>query len=236
MAKINGLFGAMSGKVADVVMTSVNGVQIVRKYQPYVSNPSTSKQVSQRARLKLMSQLAAVFAPVIAIPKVGIVSARNRFSSLNFPQSYFEDGVANINLEGVKITKSVVALPNLTVTRGQAKHEVSLAASAIVNLSRVVYVQFTKTPDNLLNYYGSVVVSTAGTSNTFPGELPFSAYETVVYAYGVRDNTESAKATFGDLTAVTAEDVAKLVVSSVLTAADITVTETRSATLNAQSA
>lgn len=54
------------GKVENLVVSQVGGVTIARAYQPNVSNPKTEKQVDQRARLKLASQIAAAMSPVIA--------------------------------------------------------------------------------------------------------------------------------------------------------------------------
>ena len=78
--KLSGIAGTGSGKLGSQVYASVAGEQIVRNYQPKVSNPNTTKQVNQRSRFKLMSQLSAAMASVIVIPKEGMRSSRNLFS------------------------------------------------------------------------------------------------------------------------------------------------------------
>ena len=83
--KLNGLLGTGSGKLGTSVFTTVKGTQIVRQYQPTVNNPSTNLQVSQRSRFKLVSQIAASMADVIAIPRNGIISSRNLFVKKNMP-------------------------------------------------------------------------------------------------------------------------------------------------------
>lgn len=226
MAKIYGLFGAMTGKLADTVMSVRNGEQLARKYQPVVYNPSTPAQVAQRAKLKLMSQMSAVMAPYIAIPRVGSVSSRNLFTKLNFPATTYSDNTADITLANVKLTKSVVALPNISATRAGEELNLGLSTSE-VDVNRVVYVAFVKT-NGELRAAGSVVATEKGTPSTpWIATLNIASRdECVVYAYGVRDNTEAARVRFGEMQAVTAETVAKLIVTRTLLESDVTLTDT----------
>lgn len=123
MAKIYGLFGAMTGRVADVVMAVNRGQQVVRKYQPVVANPSTSAQVGQRAKMKLASQLAATLAPELGgFKRDGAVSSRNLFIKDLFNRSAltYTNMVANVNLDDIALTTSRVSpLINVTVTGNQ---------------------------------------------------------------------------------------------------------------------
>lgn len=234
MAKIYGLFGSMTGKVADVVMAVRNGEQIARKYQPVVSNPSTPAQVATRARLKLMSQLSAIMAPVIAIPRVGTVSSRNLFVKKNFSLTSYDNDTANIELNSVQLTDSVVAIPGLTASRAESLLTVSLA-QADYSVSRMVYVVFVKQGDEM-RYRTSAVVNERGENGRFETSIPSANAEELVYAYGIRDNNENSRAIFGNLTAPTAETVAKLIVTRSLTLRDITLTETQSTTVAAPNA
>lgn len=227
MAKIYGLFGAMTGKLAETVMTVRNGEQIARKYQPVVYNPNTPAQVATRAKMKLMSQLSAVMSPVIAIPREGIVSSRNKFVSVNYRKATFTDNTADITLSAVQLTKSVVALPAVNATRSGSAINIELAAAATVD--RVVYAVFAKQADNTLRYVTSSVVATPGQDSKFPYDPVVGTEPMVVYAYGVRDNTEAARVIFGNMQALTAETVAKVVTSRALLETDITLTETQGA-------
>lgn len=228
MSKIYGLFGAMSGKLADVVMSVRNGQQIVRKYQPIVSNPKSIAQTEQRAKFKLMSQIATVFAPVIAMPRMAMQSSRNIFVKENIGNATVTDGEANIPLVDIKLTKSVVSLPDIVASNTAGSVSVALDVAA-TGLSRVVYVFMKKTADNELRYESSLVVSTPGVDAKYAGSITLGTAQFVVYAYGVRDNTENARVIFGNLETPTAETVAKLVASRRLLESDITVTETRAA-------
>lgn len=233
MAKIYGLFGALTGKLADTVMSVRNGEQIVRKYQPVVYNPSTQAQIETRAKLKLLSQLSAVMAPVIAIPKQGAVSSRNLFFKENYFAAFYHNDQADIDLGSVKLTRSVVALPGITATASAGGYTVALATSLPVDVDRVVYAAFNKQSDGTLRYTGSVVATDP--TNSFQGIVPASGSgETVIYAYGVRDNTESARVTFGNMQVINAETVAKVIVSKTLTESDITLTETVSLSVTPQ--
>lgn len=231
MAKIYGLFGAMTGKVADVVMAVRNGEQIARKYQPVVSNPQTATQISARARFKLMSQLSAVFAPYIAIRKVGSVSSRNLFVKENFKNSTFTNDNADIDMSAIKITKSVVGFPVITATRNANALNVETTVVP-QDVDRVVYVVIVRNDDDSLRAVGSTVVTAPGTNGTYPGLVVVPGDGALfVYAYGIRDNSETAKAIFGDLISPNATTVARIITSSSLTENDVTLTETRYASV-----
>ena len=224
----------MTGKLADTVMSVRNGEQIARKYQPVVFNPSTPAQVAQRAKLKLLSQLSAVMAPVIAMPRNGSVSSRNLFTKVNFPNTNYATDTATINLALVQLTSSVVALPTVIAAREEDDIIANLT-SLDVDVDRVVYAMFAKN-GNSLRYVASAVANDAGTlAAPWGAQLPLVNDEVVILAYGVRDNNENARTVFGNLQAPTAETVANLIVQRTLTGADITLTHTRGFQLAAAS-
>lgn len=224
MAKIYGLFGSMTGKVADVVMAVRNGEQIARKYQPVVSNPNTAAQVESRAKLKLLSQLSAVMAPVIAMPRVGAVSSRNMFTKENYRAASYASNQADIALLDIKLTKGILAMPALNATREGTNVNVQLRN--VVPYDRVVYCFFVKQADDTLRFATSKVVSEPGVDGYFATDAFVSNLPAVIYAYGIRDNNDAARAAFGNLEVVTAETVAKIIVSRTLKETDVTLTET----------
>ena len=65
MAKMFGFNGRVSGKMGNAVFRVRSGQQVVTQYNPIVTNPNTEKQQGSRARFKLVSQLAVVFAPYL---------------------------------------------------------------------------------------------------------------------------------------------------------------------------
>lgn len=233
MAKMYGLFGSIKGKVADVVMSVRNGNQIVRKYQPMVYNPSTQGQVAARAKLKLISQLSAAMGSVIAIPRLGIVSARNQFTKVNYPAVTFNDTsdpqTAEVNLSDIKLTKSLVYLPALTSTVNENEATVQLGAEDI-DVDKVVYNVFQITQSKEIRLVSSQIVSTAG---TFPATVNINpARKFVCYAYGIRLNSAAARARFNNISANDATLVASLIANNTLADSDITLTETRFVDVN----
>ena len=215
----------MTGKLANTVMAVRNGEQIVRAYQPVVANPSTPAQVEARAKLKLMSQMAAVMAPVIAIPRMGAVSSRNLFIRKNYGATTFDDGTASITLTEVQLTSSVIGLSPIDGVRSAEVIGVDLVERTVpAAVDRVVYAEFAKMTDGRLRFVDSKTSNQATTG--FHVELALVPEEVVIYAYGVRDNTDAARATFGNMQTITAETIAKLITSRVLLESDVTLTET----------
>lgn len=223
--KLQGIVGKGSGKLGASVFTIRRGEQIVRVYTDKVFNPQTKSQSDQRAKFKLMSQLAAVMSPVIAMPSIGNVSSRNRFMKENIGLATFVEGQAQVTLADIKLTKSVLALPGISATRGQNNISVTLTGIP-QGIARVVYAVFAKQADEKLRLAGTKTVSGTG-SQTFSTTIDITGTdELVVYAYGVRDNTDAARAVFADMQVVTAETIAKLIVTRALTEVDVTLTET----------
>lgn len=232
MAKQTSLFGKISGKIGSVVFSTSGGETISREYNPHVSNPSTMAQVNQRARLKLMSQLSASLAPVIAIPKQGLVSSRNAFTKLNFDASMAENGVAQITYENVQLTNGNLALPTLEATRAQGSGiTINLAEDASNAVNRVVYILYRKTSEQKLQLVTSLIVEAPGANGTFPATLPYTEGDIILYAYGMRDTSESASAKYGNMQVANAVDIARLTAYRNISAEDFQFTQTRGATM-----
>lgn len=239
MGKIYGLFGSITGKVADVVMAVRNGVQIVRKYQPSVLNPNTAGQIENRAKLKLLSQVSAVFAPYIAIPRRGAVTSRNLFVKKNYPVATFTNNQADINLTAVKLTDGVVGLPEPVVSYASGNISVSLSANASTLFESVVYTAFRRDANSSLRVVGATIIDTPGDNGQFAGTIPSSADSgIVVYAYGVRVNSDTSRVSYANLLAradVTPADiVAFLNTTRASDPTNVTISETRAVMLTNQ--
>lgn len=223
-----------SGKLGATVFAVNSGVQIAREYQPKVANPNTEAQQDTRARFKLMSQLSAVMAPVIAIKKDGLKTARNQFQSINFDIVEYQNENASINLNLVQLTKSNRSFAGFSADRsGGASIAVQLLASMAETADRVVYIAYEKQIDGTLSLIGSKVCSTPGNDGKFADTLPYSAEAVVLYAYAIKDTNESVTAKFGNLIAPSAEKVAKLLVSSSENMNAVNLTKTAGLTMNA---
>lgn len=82
--KLAGFVGTGSGKLGASVFTVRKGVQVVRQYQPVVTNPNTAKQVGVRAVFALLSKNAKLLAGSFAFKAEGIQSERNLFVKRNW--------------------------------------------------------------------------------------------------------------------------------------------------------
>ena len=234
MGKVTSLYGKTKGKIGSIVFSTSGGETIAREYNPHVSNPSTQAQVNQRARMKLMSQLSASLAPVIAIPKKGLVSSRNAFTKLNFGASMAQNGIAQITYENVQLTNGNLALPTLEAVRAQGSGiTINLAENASKAVNRVVYILYKKTSELRLQFVSSVIAEGAGPDGTFPASLPYTEGDIVIYAYGMRDTSESATAKYGSMQVANAVDVARLTAYRNISTEDFQFTETRGATMYA---
>lgn len=220
------------GKLGGTVYSITAGECITREYNPYVANPNTVSQMNQRSKLKLLSQLAAALAPVIAIPKDGLKSSRNLFISRNHEQVIANNGVAQIVYENIQLTNGNAGLPAIQATRSQeAGIVVKLAASADAAVSRVVYVVYSKSSENQLQYVGSAIQDEAGEDGKFTAEFDYLAGDIVIWAYGMKDLSASATAKYGDYEVTDGQDVAKLFMNRTLSNSDFQFTQTRGITL-----
>lgn len=248
MARQTSLFGKITGKLGAVVFSTSGGQTISREYNPHVSNPNTDAQINQRARMKLMSQLSACLAPVIAMQKDGLVSVRNKFVKRNFESCYSVNGQAQISYENVQLTQGNAGLPviNYTCVTVLSPHQlyVFFKEAPNIQIARVVWCLFRKTDEGKLSFMESKIV----TERTSPGEPNFFQCgfdsvmidtetrelqaDYVVYAYGMIDASERATAQYGNLNVNTATDLADLVTNRNISYMDYQFTQTRGASAN----
>ena len=226
--KLSGIAGTGSGKLGSQVYASVAGEQVVRNYQPKVSNPNTSLQVNQRARFKLLSQLSQVFGPILAFQKKGMLSARNQFVKKNIGISSGNDGEAMVTLENLQITGGSAGLPGILVTRTAGTViTTKLMSDATASVDRVCYVVFKKTDNQKLQLVSSKVVSTPGADGKFATAQTIIGGDLVVYAYGMKDLNSRAAAKYGNYTVESGEDIATLFMNRSLSYSDYRFTRTR---------
>lgn len=244
MGKVTSLYGKTMGKIGSIVFSTSGGQTIAREYNPHVANPNTMSQINQRARLKLMSQLSASIAPVIAIQKEGLTSARNKFVQKNFGASYASNGIAQISYENVQLTSGNSALPAITWAISQDAQapvvmQVFFKDAPSTSISRVIYCLFRKTDEGKLEFVSSVIASVRSIEG-FDGYFP-SGFENlsidsttrkltanyVIYAYGMTDTSERATAQYGNLNVQNATDIARLVATRTISFSDYQFTQTR---------
>lgn len=98
------------GKKTGIVTYQVGETMLAREYNPHPANPRTEKQVQHRAKIKLLSQLAAVFRPIIAIFPTSGKSARSIFLADNWQFVDGQELVAEYVLQFLRLTHSDISL------------------------------------------------------------------------------------------------------------------------------
>lgn len=214
------------GKIENLVVSQVGGVSIARAYQPNVSNPKTEKQVDQRARLKLASQIAAAMSPVIAIPKNGLVSARNAFIKKNMDLITAMQGTAQMMFGKIQLTNGSVPLPGVEASWMENDLLINLASNPGDSVSRVVYSIFKKTIDGQLQFYKSIVSESPTTQNNYAISEEGIVGEVAVFAYGIKDLSTAAKVKYDSYNIASGADIAKLVSTRTMSASDYQFTKT----------
>ena len=248
MARQTSLFGKITGKLGAVVFSTSGGETISREYNPHVANPNTDAQINQRARMKLMSQLSACLAPVIAMQKDGLVSVRNKFVKRNFESCYSVNGQAQISYENVQLTQGNAGLPTIKyqVLDGDTAPylEVLFTEAPNIQIARVVWCLFKKTEEGKLSFIESKISTdreTEGNDGYFntsfdsiiaDGEPSVLQADYVIYAYGMIDASERATAQYGNLNVNTATDIADLITNRRISYMDYQFTQTRGTSAN----
>ena len=155
MARLEGITGGLSGKMGSAVFRQSGGKTIASQYQPIVKNPNSEGQQGQRAKFKLMSQLAAIMSRGFGTmginerPARGRMSQRNAFVQANFPLAQVSEDnqvvTATIPMEQLKLTSSFRNLPQLELSADrnsiQVEFETTLPTEvATVRMVTVGYV------------------------------------------------------------------------------------------------
>lgn len=141
--KSTGLFGKNSGRVGGVVYSNYRGEQIVRSYQPKVNNPNTKKQVEQRTKFKLASQVAASLSREINLSYVSLernLTARNAWMREILKKITY-DRFAVLAIEDIVLTNSrVVAIQDINATSTRVSGTITgFSANARVRLVQIAY-------------------------------------------------------------------------------------------------
>lgn len=226
--KLKGIFGKGSGKLGNAVFAVSGGEQLVKEYNPRVSNPNTPAQVEQRAKFKLLSQLAAVFAPAMAFKKTGLVSARNMFIAKNIPNANYQDSRADIALPDITLTGSVVSFPQLEVgTIAGGSVPLQLHESASGDVRGVVYVLVDPDANGLASVKSVKLITEGGNDNKFPTTFSAARGQYFAYGYGIKDNGLSEVIKFNNLGISQEDEEASLSINEIVKAAGSSFTRTQ---------
>lgn len=225
--KLSGILGTASGKLGSSVFSVSGGQQIVRQYQPVVSNPSTEGQVTNRSKLKLLSQLSAQIANVIAMVKNGLKSARNQFISVNYPIAYYNSNEANIALEDIRLTDSTFALPGFIADRVREGIQVQFKEAVSNMVDQIVWVIMRRSNTGYVTAWVEKIQEVPGQDRLFTTMLGNIDGEAAILCYGIRFNSMDAKLKYGELIVANASNIASLLSSKNILTSGAGLTETR---------
>lgn len=215
-----------SGKLGNMVVAKVAGESIARDYNPNVANPNTTLQVGQRSRFKLASQVSAALAPIIAIPRQGLKSARNLFVKKNFENFVKVGDNAAVNLPALQITAGSITMPRFDVERDNSSVHAEFPEADNSGLSRVVYCLYKVNAAQELEFVVSQVVERNNEEPVFSVNMPATTGQILVLAYGIADADASASAKYADYHVASGQDIAQLVATRALAATDFRFTKT----------
>lgn len=147
--KSTGLFGKNSGRVGGVVYSSYRGEQVVRAYQPKVNNPNTAKQIEQRAKFKLVSQVGASLGREIKlsfVPTINKETPRNAFIKQMLKKTEWNERSqeAYLPIEEIILTNSkdsVITELNVTTQAVTGSFDLSFGAIPMVHLVQIGWAQ-----------------------------------------------------------------------------------------------
>lgn len=203
MAKVPSPFltGA-TGKFAGAAFQQSPGNGTILREVVKPTNPSTEAQVEQRAKFKLMSQVATAFKSVIAMKREGNITPRNMFVKINSPLLEFDSDAnqAKIDLLALQLTKSATIVGLEVGGEGeQSDFTATLNANTPI-LHGAVFVQVSvidEKPYIKAIVRESVDAAAATISHTFER----AAQGNVLLAYGITQDTAGLVVKYGNIEA-----------------------------------
>ena len=232
MAKLYGLSGKAHGRKGDSVFSVVGGQQLVSQYNPIRVDVKSERQLQQRAKMKLISQLAMILAQVIAIKKAGPRSARAQFISENYKLLTFANNTASIDLNKVQLTKAFGEAPAFTIDRDSENEETIVQCkNNMTGFDSVVYVPARILNDGSIRLLDPVaVVPNAG--NPYAVDfIPFVEGSVIVWAYAVKSVSSATSEALSNVSGNPATHIASLVSSRSASFSGIDTTKTSAASL-----
>lgn len=211
MARMQGITGGLSGKMGSAVFRQSGGQTIATQYQPVVKNPNTQGQQAQRAKFKLMSQLAAIMAPgfgtlgTIKRAGHGNPTKRNAFTTLNFglveTTETAEAVSAKIPMEQLKLTDSFRALGDIDIMSNTRANRAAVVENLPIEVTNVKFVvlDMTDASTPVIKSIQVVAASQGSATLTFTSILPNEA--ATVLAYGLIPSSGSVKTSLDNIAA-----------------------------------
>lgn len=231
------------GKKAGIITYKVGDTLLAREYVPHPANPKTERQVQQRAKIKLLSQIAAVFRPIIAIFPSSGKSSRAIFARLNYPKITAPSTTAEIDYNSVYLTDSerpiTQVAKDIAFLPSGVRMLVGLPEEPTEDINRVFYYLFSKQDNGklvFLDYYLSEIRWSSRNPLFFcwanaPFEIDEEGRATrdyIIYAIGMGDNSEQATEYWSQLDVPNLEFLGQIIAEKLISSNDFYFTETSS--------
>lgn len=232
-----------AGKKAGIVTYQVGDTLLAREYNPYPANPKTERQVQQRAKIKLLSQIAAVFRSFIAIFPSSGRSSRAIFAKLNYPKIAAMGTTADIDFQLVSLSDSnrpiTQVAKDIAFLPSGVRMLVGLPEEPTEDIKRVFYYLFGKQDNGklvFLDYYLSEIRWSSRNPLYFcwanaPFEIDEQGRATrdyVIYAIGMGDNSQAATDYWLSLDVPNLEFLGQIIAEHLISSNDFYFTETSS--------
>ena len=232
-----------AGKKAGIVTYRVGETMLAREYNPKPKNPKTKLQVIQRSKIKLLSQIAAVFRPIIAIFPSSGKSARAIFAKINFQKIDVSGTTAEIDYTSVSLTDSTRPITqvakDIAFLPSGVRMLVGLPQEPTEDIKRVFYYLFGKQDNGklvFLDYYLSEIRWSSRNPLFFcwanaPFEIDEQGRATrdyVIYAIGMGDNSEEATDYWQNLDVPNLEFLGQIIAENIISSTDFYFTDTSS--------
>lgn len=232
-----------AGKKAGIVTYQVGDTMLAREYNPHPANPRTDRQVANRAKIKLLSQIAAIFRVIIAIFPSSGKSSRAIFARLNYPKITASGTTADIDYTSVSLTDSVRPITqvakDIAFLPSGVRKLVGLPQEPTEDIKRVFYYLFGKQDNGklvFLDYYLSEIRWSSRNPLFFcwanaPFEIDEQGRATsdyVIFAIGMGDNSEQATDYWLSLDVPNLEFLGQIIAENLISSNDFYFTETSS--------
>lgn len=232
-----------AGKKAGIVTYQVGDTLLAREYNPNPANPKTEKQVQHRAKIKLLSQLAAVFRPIIAIFPSSGKSSRAIFARLNYPKITATGTTADIDYTSVSMTDSsrpiTQVAKDIAFLPSGVRMLIGLPQEPTEDIKRVFYYLFGKQDNGklvFLDYYLSEIRWSSRNPLFFcwanaPFEIDNQGRATkdyLIYAIGMGDYSQAATDYWQNLDVTNLEFLGQIIAKNLISSNDFYFTDTSS--------
>ena len=203
MAKVPSPFltGA-TGKFAGAAFQQSPGNGTILREVVKPTNPSTEAQVEQRAKFKLMSQVATAFKSVIAMKREGNITPRNMFVKINSPLLTFDSAQsrAEIELAKLQLTKSAQQIDNFDGSFDEAKESIELTMTNTLPIlygGVFVHIRPTENTGLIIKAIARETVNEA--ANSISHTFENAEVGDVFLAYGITQDTAGLAVKYGDI-------------------------------------